>query len=85
MCHNNLFLLLLLLFNCAHHMVTPGFVDMPRWIDCTASQMDGEAGWWTTSGKTGLHPSLTRVMDVGTQQQQSKFVISQLYSFDYPL
>ena len=26
------------------HIVTPGFVDRPRWSDCTASHMDGEAG-----------------------------------------
>ena len=30
--------------------------------------MDGEAGWWTTSGKIGL-PPLARVMGVGRQQQ----------------
>ena len=30
--------------------------------------MDGEAGWWTTSGKIGL-PPLTRAMGVGRQQQ----------------
>ena len=33
-----------------HHIVAPGFVDRPRRSDCTAGQMDGEAGWWTTSG-----------------------------------
>ena len=31
--------------------------------------MDGEAGWWTTSGKIG-HLPLARVMGVGRQQQQ---------------
>ena len=31
--------------------------------------MDGEAGWWTTSGIIGL-PPLARVMGVGRQQQQ---------------
>ena len=31
--------------------------------------MDGEAGWWTTSGNIGLSP-LARVMGVGRQQQQ---------------
>ena len=36
-----------------HHIVTPGFMDRPRRSDCTASQMDGEAGWWTTSGNIG--------------------------------
>ena len=51
-----------------HHIVTPGFVDRPRGSDCTASQMDGEAGWWTTSGKIGL-PPLARVMGLGGQQQ----------------
>ena len=50
-----------------HHIVTPGFVDRPRRSDCTAGQMDGEAGWWTTSGNTGL-PPLARVMGVGRQQ-----------------
>ena len=29
--------------------------------------MDGEAGWWTTSGNIGL-PPLARVMGVGRQQ-----------------
>ena len=33
--------------------------------------MDGEAGWWTTSGNIGL-PPLARVMGVGRQQQQSR-------------
>ena len=32
--------------------------------------MDGEAGWWTTSGNIGL-PPLARVMGVGRQQQHS--------------
>ena len=32
-----------------------------------AGQMDGEAGWWTTSGNIGL-PPLARVMGVGRQQ-----------------
>ena len=45
-----------------HHIVTPGFVDIPRRSDCTAGQMDGEAGWWTTSGNIGL-PPLARVME----------------------
>ena len=30
--------------------------------------MDGEAGWWTTSGNIGF-PPLARVMGVGRQQQ----------------
>ena len=29
--------------------------------------MDGEAGWWTTSGNIGL-PPLARAMGVGRQQ-----------------
>ena len=33
--------------------------------------MDGEAGWWTTSGNIGL-PPLARAMGVGRQQQQEK-------------
>ena len=32
--------------------------------------MDGEAGWWTTSGNIGL-PPLARAMGVGRQQQQA--------------
>ena len=40
-----------------HHIVAPGFVDRPRRSDCTAGQMDGEAGWWTTSGNIGLPPT----------------------------
>ena len=51
-----------------HHIVAPGFVDRPRRSDCTAGQMDGEAGWWTTRGNIGL-PPLARVMGVGRQQQ----------------
>ena len=51
-----------------HHIVDPGFVDRPRRSDCTAGQMDGEAGWWTTSGNIGL-PPLARAMGVGRQQQ----------------
>ena len=43
-------------------------MDRPRRSDCTAGQLDGEAGWWTTSGITGL-PPLARVMRVGRQQQ----------------
>ena len=56
-------------------IVAPGFVDRPRRSDCTAGQMDGEAGWWTTSGNIGL-PPLARVMGVGRQQQ--KRVMSRL-------
>ena len=52
-----------------HHIIAPGFVDRPRRSDCTAGQMDGEAGWWTTSGNIGL-PPLARAMGVGRQQQQ---------------
>ena len=48
--------------------VAPGFVDRPRRSDCTAGQMDGEAGWWTASGNIGL-PPLARVMGVGRQQE----------------
>ena len=51
-----------------HHIINPGFVDGPRRSDCTAGQMDEEAGWWATSGKIGL-PPLARVMGVGRQQQ----------------
>ena len=33
-----------------------------------ASQMDGEAGWWTTSGKIGIPPC--KAKEEGRQQQQ---------------
>ena len=33
--------------------------------------MDGEAGWWTTSGNIGL-PPLARVMGVGRQHNNNK-------------
>ena len=32
------------LFNCTH-IFSPGFMDRPRRRDCTAGQIDGEAGW----------------------------------------
>ena len=60
------------LFNCTHIRTTLSPPDLwtdPRRSDCTAGQMDGEAGWWTTSGNIGL-PPLARVMGVGRQQQQ---------------
>ena len=44
-------------------------------LECTACQMAGEAGWWTTSGNIGL-PPLARVMGVGRQQQQLIEVLS---------
>ena len=64
------------------HIVTPGFVDRPRRSDCTAGQMDGEAGWWTTSGNIGL-PPLVRVMGMDRQQQQQlwKWGITENNSF----
>ena len=41
--------------------------------------MDGEAGWWTTSGNIGL-PPLARAMGVGRQQQQPKiFILSPMF------
>ena len=39
--------------------------------------MDGEAGWWTTSGNIGL-PPLARAMGVGRQQQAIGPVLSQV-------
>ena len=36
--------------------------------------MDGEAGWWTTSGNIGL-PLLARVMGVGSQQQPTSCLV----------
>ena len=58
-----------------HHIVTHGFVDRPHRSDCTAGQMDGEAGWWTTSRNIGL-PPLARVMGVGSQQQHLMHMLS---------
>ena len=40
----------------------------------TAGQMDGEAGWWTTSGNIRL-PPLARAMGVGRQQQEYTLAI----------
>ena len=58
------------LFNCTHIRTTLSPLDL--WTDpagvTVASQMDGEAGWWTTSGNIGF-PPLARVMGVGRQQQ----------------
>ena len=42
-------------------------MDRPRRSDCTAGQMEREAGWWTTSGNIRL-PPLARVMGVDRQQ-----------------
>ena len=39
------------------HIVAHGLVDRPRRCDCTAGQMDGEAGWWTTSERIELPPT----------------------------
>ena len=53
----DMMIILIIIFNChprTHHIVTPGFVDRPCRSDCTAGQMDGEAGWWTTNGNIGL-------------------------------
>ena len=64
------------LFNCTHihthRIVIPGFVDRSRRSDYTASLMDREAGWWTTSGNIGL-PPLANVMGVGRKQQLACF------------
>ena len=46
-------------FNCTHIRTTLSPQDLwtdPR-SDCTASQMDGEAGWWTTRGNIGPSPT----------------------------
>ena len=50
-------------------------MDIPRRSDCTAGQMDGEAGWWITSGNIGL-PPLARVMGVGRQQQHRRWLLN---------
>ena len=39
-----------------YHVVTHGFIDRSRRSDGTAGQMDGEAGWLTTTGNIGLPP-----------------------------
>ena len=59
------------LFNCTHIRTTLPPLDL--WTD-TAGQMDGEAGWWTTSGNIGL-PPLARVMGVGRQQHHANITI----------
>ena len=56
----------------SHHYI---FVDISCRSECTAGQMDGEAGWWTTSGRIGL-PPLASVMGVGRQQQQQLVAVS---------
>ena len=48
-------------------------MDRPRQSDCIAGQIDGEAGWWTTSGNIGL-PPLARVMGVGRQHNTEDWV-----------
>ena len=56
-----------LLFNCTHICTTLSPLDLWTILlcsDCTDCQMDGEAGWWTTSRKIRL-PPLARVMGVG--------------------
>ena len=60
-----------------HHTVAHGFVDRPHRSDCTAGQMDGEAGWWTTSGNIGLPPPppLARVMGVGRQKHSHHYYL----------
>ena len=52
-----------------HNIVAPGFVGRPRRSDCTAGQMDGEDGWWTTSKGHG----------VGRQQQDLLDTIQGMY------
>ena len=54
----------------------PWIYGQTRRSDCTAGQMDGEVGWWTTSGKIGL-PPLARVTEVGRQQQQPLMLMKQ--------
>ena len=44
--------------------------------------MDGEAGWWTTSGNIGL-PPLATVMGVGRQQQQMVKSVSIEFKSEY--
>ena len=49
-----------------HHIVTLDLWTDPAGGDCTTGQMDGEASWWSPSGKMGL-TLLARVMGVGRQ------------------
>ena len=44
----------------------------PAGVTVPAGEMDGEAGWWTTSGNIGL-PPLAWVIGVGRQQQRLSF------------
>ena len=53
--------------SCAPHCHP--WVDRPRRSECTAGQIDGVAGWWSTIRNIGL-PPLAKVMGVGRQQQQ---------------
>ena len=47
------------LFNCTHIRTTLAPLDY--WTDpAGVTELDGEARWWTTSGKTGLPYPLTR-------------------------
>ena len=56
-------------FNCTH-IVTSGFVDRPHRSDCTAGQMEEEAGWWDHKREHRTPPPpLAKVMGVGRQQQ----------------
>ena len=50
--------------------------------DGTAGQMDGEAGWWTTSGKIEF-PPLARVKGVVGQQHDNLFCIIEKYVRTY--
>ena len=42
--------------------------------------MDGEAGWWSTSGNIGL-PPLARAMGVGRQQQHLQYDLNSIYNW----
>ena len=57
-----------------HHIVTPGSVDRPRWIDEVAGQMERYAGWWIKSGVIGLPPQ-TRVKGVGRHNTTTMLVM----------
>ena len=62
------------LFNCTHIRTTLSPLDL--WTDPAGvtAQMDGEAGWWTTSGNIGL-PPLARVKGVCRQQQEGRGIV----------
>ena len=63
-----------------HHVVIHVFMDITRSSDSTAGQMDGEAGWWSTSGNIRVPPRpLVRIKRMHRQQQH--FVNNELNDY----